>query len=357
MKNAKQYEKKVKKLFSGSLPKRPRPPEDPDVLTVLLRGVLEAETTPDVADKALQAIDEEFVDYNELRVAPYRDIVECVGKDFPDAWEKSQVIYKCLNHLFADAHSRRTEDEQAPPAPDSDTVDMSFLDDMGKRDLRRYLDEAGLTPFASAYVVLHHFQGHAIPVDQALVDCLQMEELVHPDSDVADVQGFLERIVSQKDDIACHQFLRSFVDDHAKPLAELRKARKKQEKQERDKKEAAEQARAAKEKQAQEQQAAQEKQAAEKKAAKSNKTSSAKGKTASKKAASASSRSAAQGTKKAAKKKTKTSSTAKTGKKKSSSDSDKKASSGKKATAPKRAKTSKKTKRASRGGGRKKTGK
>ncbi len=344
MKNAKQYEKKVKKLFSGSLPKRPRPPEDPDVLTVLLRGVLEAETTPDVADKALQAIEQEFVDYNELRVAPYRDVVECVGKDFPGAWEKSQVIYKCLNHLFADAHSRRTEAEQAPPAPDSDTVDMSFLDDMGKRDLRRYLDEAGLMPFASAYVVLHHFQGHAIPVDQALVDCLQMEELVHPDSDIADVQGFLERIVSQKDDIACHQFLRSFVNDHAKPLAELHKARKKQEQQERDKIEAAEQARAAKEKQAPEQQAAQEKQAA-----KSKKSSSAKGKTASKKAASAPSRSAAQGTKKAAKKKTK--------KKKSSSDSDKKASSGKKAADSKRAKTSKKTKRASRGGGRKKTGK
>ena len=55
-------------------------------------------TTP--VTKAMAAIQKEFVDYNELRVAPEKDILECVGKEHPQCRSKVVVLHSVLNGVY-----------------------------------------------------------------------------------------------------------------------------------------------------------------------------------------------------------------------------------------------------------------
>ena len=208
MKNATTYAKKVKKLL-GKLPgDSARPDKEADPIRILVRSVLEADASEKDADRAVAALEEEFLDFNELRASPSRDIVECLGEQLPGAREKSEVLVKVLNALFRRVHK----------------VSVEYMRDMTKRDLRRHLGELGMEPYASARLVATVFDRHAIPVDQTLVESLEMGGYVHPESDVPDVQGFLERIITHKDAHAAHEALRAYVAKSAKALAKKRKA-------------------------------------------------------------------------------------------------------------------------------------
>jgi len=209
MKNARQYEKKIRKLLRGMRRRRSATDSaEPDRVAVLVRSVLEEDTTRDNAMRALSALQKEFVDFNELRVSPPKEIVEQIGKDYPADRLKADSLVQALGTVFEKASA----------------VSMDYMEMLTKRDLRRCLLEMGLSPYAAACVVLLAFGGHAVPVDQTLVECLEMDGYVHPGSDLPDVQGFLERIIPQKDAPAAHEFLRQYVKRHAKALAVKHKA-------------------------------------------------------------------------------------------------------------------------------------
>jgi endonuclease III len=203
MKNATAYEKKIRKLLA-SMPKKsvPEAPKELEAFTLLLEGILGADVPRKAAAGVLNELHTEFVDYNELRVAPVKDITDCMPREFWGAREKAESIVRSLNAIF-DRSSRMT---------------MEHLEKMPKRDLRKYLGEVGLSTYAAALVTLVVFGGHAVPVDQALVDALEIEELVHPGSTVDDVQGFLERVIGQKEDYAAHEFFRDFVEKNYKAV-------------------------------------------------------------------------------------------------------------------------------------------
>jgi hypothetical protein len=156
----------------------------------------------------MDALREQFVDFNEVRVALPRELVEVIGKDFPYAKIKARTLSSVMQSIFI----RRNG------------VDLSYMEEMPKRDLRRHLDEIGLTPYASALMVLVGFDGHAIPVDEDLRDLLEMEEYIHPGSDIPDVQGFLERVIPQKNALQAHEYFRRWVKDNARALEKKREA-------------------------------------------------------------------------------------------------------------------------------------
>jgi DNA polymerase III gamma/tau subunit len=257
MKNATAYEKKVKKLLGKSMTGRGQelaPPPLDQAAAQLVEAILQADTTLTQAATAAKKLTAEFVDINELRVSPLSEIVDCIGRDFPLAQTKAEVISIVLAGVY-----HRTCG-----------IDISYMNDMPKRDLRRHLREIGMTPYAEAVVTMTVFGGHAVPVDDALFEILLMEELVHPESDVEDTQAFLERIVPAKNAPDVHEFLRGYV---AKNLSTLQKkrdaeARKRAEQEEAKRKAAeAEEKKKQAEKKAREEKAAQAAAAAEKRAA------------------------------------------------------------------------------------------
>lgn len=208
MKNARTYEKKVRKLLAGVRAAPSSDPQDTDPVSVMVRAVLESDASAKLTDRALDEIRKEFVDVNELRVAPPSEISDCFSEDYPRARRKAEMLVEVLYGIF-----RRRN-----------AISMEYMAEMAKRDLRRHLRELGLDPYAAAAVTLKTFDGHAVCVDETLVECLKMGKCVHPDSDVADVQGFLERIIQHKDALAAHAFFRRYVEKFAKALAKKRKA-------------------------------------------------------------------------------------------------------------------------------------
>ncbi|MCD6303370.1 MAG: hypothetical protein J7M21_00225 [Planctomycetes bacterium] len=208
MKNATKYQAKIKKLLAGIEESAPDVPAVTEPIRAIVEYILAADATDGQVEKALASIDKEFVDVNELRVSPTKEIVEALGRDFPDARRKADEIVKVLNAIF----NRYNK------------LSLEKLQDMTKRDLRRCLTEFGMDGYAAACTVLYVFGGHAVPVDQSLVDCLEMDGYIEPGSTVENVQGFLERVILQKHDVAAHRFFRRYVAERTRALARKRKA-------------------------------------------------------------------------------------------------------------------------------------
>jgi endonuclease III len=208
MKNATTYQKKVRKLLSGVRDGKGDNLFAEDSVRGLLRAVLLADVSDKAAEKAEHALSREFVDYNELRVAPAKDIVDVIGKDYPGGREKAEMLTSALNAIFD-----RTG-----------TLSMEYLAKLPKRELRRHLREIGLDGHASAYVAIA-YGAHAVPVDQSLADLLEMQQCVEPGSSRDDVEGFLEHLIPQKQAAAAAKFFRKLVETTAKPLEKFRQSK------------------------------------------------------------------------------------------------------------------------------------
>jgi endonuclease III len=206
MKNAKTYESAMRK-FLGQLPKR-RGSALTDPMEILLESILLSDATGQQAQEALDALKQEYVDLNDLRVSPPREIAEVIGEEYPRAREKALGIVAVLGNLSVA----------------SGPLSLEHLRELPKRELRRRLGELGLDSFASAAVTLRVFGGHAVPVDATLVEVLELDGLAHPGSSVEDVQGFLERVVNQKDALEVFEGLRVHVEKHGKILAKHRQS-------------------------------------------------------------------------------------------------------------------------------------
>ena len=86
MKQARTYEAKVRKLLA-KMPKTGQKgsPDEADPIRTMVEAVFQSNTSSAKASKAIRAIEKEYVDFNELRVSPVKDIVECVALAQPIA--------------------------------------------------------------------------------------------------------------------------------------------------------------------------------------------------------------------------------------------------------------------------------
>jgi len=195
MKDSETYARKIKKLLGAAPPADAAAPSV-DLIERMVHAVFEENATAKLADKAVADMATEFVDLNELRVSPIKDICECVGRKYPGVREKALAVTRALKRVFDNVN----------------VLSLEYLVKKPKREVRRRLrEDLGLSPYAEAVMTLTGFQGHAIPVDELLLDALKLEELIYPDSDVPDLQGFLERIISSKTALAAHAALRAYA--------------------------------------------------------------------------------------------------------------------------------------------------
>ena len=212
MKNVKTYRKKTKKIL-GAFSKKtldPIPIDDIEQGTaILIEAVLLENSTEAKARKAVEAICEEYVDFNDLRVSPAKEIHDCIGKDYPQASVKAHALADVLRAIFY-----RTS-----------KISLEYIAEMPKRDRSRHLKELGLSGFAISMIMLHVFGMRAVPVDQDLADCLEIDGGVHPGSTLEQVASFMESLVSAKDCYGAHLACRRYVEKSVKALAKWRKAR------------------------------------------------------------------------------------------------------------------------------------
>src|SRR5262245_46493051 len=101
-KHAEQLRSLYRKLLKGG---KPEPMQKLDPLKALVRGAMSFDVSDSRADEAMRAIDREFVDLNELRVATDLEVHEFLGTRYPAIEKRVAMITQSLNHIFEKEHT------------------------------------------------------------------------------------------------------------------------------------------------------------------------------------------------------------------------------------------------------------
>src|SRR5215468_8644403 len=107
MKNATKYADTLRSLNRHLVKEhKPHPPTEPaEPLRALVRGAMSYDVADGKADDAMKAIEKEFVDLNELRVATDLEIQELLGVRYPDIERRVAMITQALNNIFEREHT------------------------------------------------------------------------------------------------------------------------------------------------------------------------------------------------------------------------------------------------------------
>jgi len=195
MKNSKKYAQKIQKLYR-SLKRKYSKVEKPvyeDPAEALVYAVIAEHTSQKEADAAVKRFSEYFVDLNDLRVSRNEEIVEMLGRDDTTTRQVASRLTQILRAVFNQYHK----------------VSLEALKKMGKRPAKSTLEKLdGTTRFIVNYCMLAALQAHAIPLTATMIQYLKDNELVHPDADEADVEGFLGKQVAAKNGYEFYALLR-----------------------------------------------------------------------------------------------------------------------------------------------------
>jgi len=192
MKNATKHADELKSLFKKLLKEvKPAEKQTLDPSRALVRAAMSFDVTDARADEAMKYIEREFVDLNELRVATELEIQEMLGQRYPEIEKRVALFTQSLNFIF--------EKEG--------TLSLDRLKTISKRDARQFVRELpGMHPFVEAYVMLYSFDGHAVPVDNEILEYLAGKEIVEEGTSLDELQRFLEHHVKADE---CHDLFLS----------------------------------------------------------------------------------------------------------------------------------------------------
>jgi len=201
MKNAAKYAENLKQLLNRLNKGAGAPCTDKiDPLKALVRAAMSFDVSDARADDAVKAIEKEFVDLNELRVATDLEIAELLGVRFPLITKRVEMITRCLNAIFEKEH----------------TLNLDRLSSISTRDARQFLrDLPDVHPFVEAFVMLFALEAAAVPVDEEMLSFLREEEIVGQTTTLVDAQKFLEHNVKPEECRACYAALRRAAHNEA----------------------------------------------------------------------------------------------------------------------------------------------
>ena len=208
MKNATKHAEQLKSLcrrLTRDHKNDAKPPQEP--LKALVRSAMTYDVSDSRADDAVKAIEKEFVDLNEMRVATDLEIQELLGVRYPEIEKRVGMITQALNNIFEREH----------------TLSLDRLKTVSKREARQFLKELpDIHPFVDAYVMLYGFEGAAVPVDEKIAAFLREEEVFDEKTALDEGQRFLEHNLKAEE---CHEFFatvrRSLYSDRSRKKAKV----------------------------------------------------------------------------------------------------------------------------------------
>jgi hypothetical protein len=163
MKNSKEYSQEIRKLYRSL--KRKHKKVQPDIYDDPVDGLIYAIISEQMSQAATQSVIKKFADYfidqNDLRVSRAEEVVAALGEDTPVTRDIALALTKALRTVFDKYH----------------TVSSSL-------------------------------QGHAIPLTRKMIDYLRHNELVHPDADDQQIEGFLAKQISAENAYEFYALLR-----------------------------------------------------------------------------------------------------------------------------------------------------
>jgi len=178
----------------------------------VIYGIVSERMRDDVAQAAMVGIRDTFIDWNDLRVSRVEEIVEIFGEDTPATRSTGAALTMVLRAVFDAYHA----------------LTLQPLKKMGKRPAKQALEELqGMSRFAVNYCMLTSLQAHAIPLTASMVDYLRQQEVVDPQADEEDIEGFLSRQVAAKNGYEFYALLRRASESARVAKKKKKKTRRK----------------------------------------------------------------------------------------------------------------------------------
>jgi endonuclease III len=195
MKDSGQYAKKIQRLYRTLKRRLGRAAiltyDEP--VDALVFAAVSEKVTESQAVSAIKRIRENFVDYNDLRVARAEEICEVLGQDFPFAHETATALVSSLMAVFNKYNM----------------LSLQGLRKLGKRPAKVMLEKlAGVTPFVVDYCMLTSLGGHAIPVTPKMLEYLKANGLSNAEAGYEEVEVFLSRQIAMKNAYEFYRLLR-----------------------------------------------------------------------------------------------------------------------------------------------------
>jgi endonuclease III len=159
-------------------PKADRNASRLSVLRAVVYGICHEDTTREQANQALSRFNDEFFDWNEIRVSSLDEIQESLA-GIPDPEQKARRIRRFLRQLFNRTYGFTLDALLKKPLKDALKV------------LRTY--EAFQSDYVTATVIQQALGGHAIPIDMAARRAL--ERLGISESEVPALRAIVERAI------------------------------------------------------------------------------------------------------------------------------------------------------------------
>lgn len=215
MKGGTVYAVRLRRAYAEFRKTVPAPtiPEPVDPLRALGVAVIGVAWSEQEAERAIDRLLSGMVDWNEIRVSSVFEIGEALGSAVPGGTARCHRLAVALQAIY-DLENR---------------LSLDRLKGMGRREAKQCLENLdGVDEFAVASVLLWSLGGHAIPVNDRLLQALREADLVHPSADRGEVQAFLERHVSAAETKEFCMLMRSFgaSDDGVKQHARSATTRK-----------------------------------------------------------------------------------------------------------------------------------
>ena len=195
MKNSKEYSQKVRKLYR-SLKRKCRKVQKvfyDEPVEALVYAIVGEKMSGRATQSAIKRFGDYFIDLNDLRVSRAEEIVEVLGADTPVTRDIGLSLSAALRAVF-DRYN---------------TVSLKALKKVGKRPAKQTLEKMnGVSRFVVDYCMLTSLQGHAIPLTKKMIEYLRSSQLVHPDADEQQIEGFLARQISAENAYEFYSLLR-----------------------------------------------------------------------------------------------------------------------------------------------------
>jgi endonuclease III len=195
MKDSKEYSKKVHKLYRSLKRKYPKVQKATydDLVDALVYAIISAELSEAATQSAIKKFADYFVDWNDLRVSRAEEIIEVLGADTSVTRDIASSLTSALRVVF-EKYNR---------------VSLEALEKNSKRPAKQALQKIdGTTSFVVNYCMLTSLQGHAIPLTKKMIEYLRSNELVHPEADEQEIEGFLARQISAENAYEFYALLR-----------------------------------------------------------------------------------------------------------------------------------------------------
>jgi len=213
MKNSKEYSQKVHKLYRSLKREYPKPQKVmyERIVDALVYAIVSENMSVPATQSAIKRFADYFVDWNELRVSSVEEIVEVLGADTLVARDTASALVRALGAVFNEYN----------------TVSLEALKRIGKRPAKRALEKIeGTSRFVVNYCMLTSLQGHAIPLTKKMVEYLRSNQLIHPDADEQEIEGFLARQISAENAYEFYALLRRQSESRRKTKAATKTKKK-----------------------------------------------------------------------------------------------------------------------------------